>query len=73
MPFAVTTVSGRGRNDWIGPAGCAMFTLPLRVSCDSQLGGRASFLQHLATLSVVHAVRSMPGFQVRLGLDQSEV
>ncbi|XP_044078365.1 biotin--protein ligase isoform X3 [Siniperca chuatsi] len=54
---------GRGRNAWLSPLGCAMFTLRVQVELNSRLGQRIPFLQHLAALAVVEAVRTLPGYQ----------
>uniref|UniRef100_A0A671TS08 Holocarboxylase synthetase n=1 Tax=Sparus aurata TaxID=8175 RepID=A0A671TS08_SPAAU len=54
---------GRGKNVWLSPLGCAMFTLRVQVELSSRLGQRIPFLQHLAALAVVEAVRTLPGYQ----------
>ncbi|XP_077402870.1 biotin--protein ligase isoform X2 [Vanacampus margaritifer] len=54
---------GRGRNAWLSPLGCAMFTLCVQIKLSSRLGQRISFLQHLAALAVVEAVRTLPGYE----------
>nr|XP_019962192.1 PREDICTED: biotin--protein ligase [Paralichthys olivaceus] len=54
---------GRGKNTWLSPLGCAMFTLKIQVELSSRLGQRIPFLQHLAALAVVEAVRTLPGYQ----------
>lgn len=54
---------GRGRNAWLSPLGCAMFTLAVQVELNSALGRRIPFLQHLVALAVVEAVRTLPGYQ----------
>ncbi|GAA6226812.1 biotin--protein ligase [Lates japonicus] len=54
---------GRGRNAWLSPLGCAMFTLRVQVELSSRLGQRIPFVQHLAALAVVEAVRTLPGYQ----------
>ncbi|KAM9728585.1 biotin--protein ligase isoform 1-T1 [Menidia menidia] len=54
---------GRGRNAWLSPLGCAMFTLRVRVELSSKLGQRIPFLQHLVALAVVEAVCTLPGYQ----------
>ncbi|XP_069021114.1 biotin--protein ligase [Embiotoca jacksoni] len=54
---------GRGRNAWLSPPGCAMFTVRVQVELSSRLGQRIPFLQHLAALAVVEAVRTLPGYQ----------
>lgn len=56
--------AGRGRNAWLSPLGCAMFTVGLQVELSSKLGRRIPFLQHLAALAVVEAVRTLPGYEV---------
>lgn len=58
--------AGRGRNAWLSPLGCAMFTLSVQVELSSRLGQRIPFLQHLAALAVVEAVRTLPGYQVSI-------
>ncbi|XP_057677605.1 biotin--protein ligase isoform X1 [Corythoichthys intestinalis] len=54
---------GRGRNAWLSPLGCAMFTLCVQIKLSSRLGQKISFLQHLAALAVVEAVRTLPGYE----------
>ncbi|CAN9501495.1 unnamed protein product [Ophioblennius macclurei] len=54
---------GRGKNAWLSPPGCAMFTVSVQVALSSQLGQRIPFVQHLAALAVVEAVRTLPGYQ----------
>lgn len=61
----VYCTAGRGGNKWLSPLGCGMFTLHLQVAVSSRLGQRISFLQHLAALAVVEAVRTLPGYEVR--------
>ncbi|KAM6970067.1 biotin--protein ligase [Aplochiton taeniatus] len=54
---------GRGGNSWLSPLGCAMFTTQLQVPVSSRLGQGIPFLQHLAALAMVEAVRTLPGYQ----------
>ncbi|XP_054873360.1 biotin--protein ligase isoform X3 [Amphiprion ocellaris] len=54
---------GRGKNAWLSPLGCAMFTLRVQVELSSRLGQKIPFLQHLAALAIVEAVRTLPGYQ----------
>ncbi|KAK0148789.1 Biotin--protein ligase [Merluccius polli] len=54
---------GRGGNAWLSPLGCAMFTLHVKVALGSRLGQRIPFLQHLAALAVVEAIRTLPGYE----------
>lgn len=56
---------GRGGNAWLSPVGCALSTLLVSVPLRSPLGQRIPFVQHLMSLAVVEAVRSVPGYQVR--------
>ncbi|XP_036896515.1 biotin--protein ligase isoform X2 [Sturnira hondurensis] len=58
-----TQGKGRGRNAWLSPVGCALSTLLVRVPLRSPLGQRVPFIQHLMSLAVVEAVRSIPGYQ----------
>uniref|UniRef100_A0A1A8DHD6 Holocarboxylase synthetase (Biotin-(Proprionyl-Coenzyme A-carboxylase (ATP-hydrolysing)) ligase) n=1 Tax=Nothobranchius kadleci TaxID=1051664 RepID=A0A1A8DHD6_NOTKA len=58
-----TQGKGRGRNAWLSPVGCAMFTVRVQVELRSRLGRRIPFLQHLAALAVVEAVCTLPGYQ----------
>lgn len=64
VAFAGVAPVGRGRNAWLSPLGCAMFTVGLQVELGSRLGRRIPFLQHLAALAVVEAVRTLPGYEV---------
>uniref|UniRef100_A0A914WUU0 BPL/LPL catalytic domain-containing protein n=1 Tax=Plectus sambesii TaxID=2011161 RepID=A0A914WUU0_9BILA len=62
---------GRGRsgNQWLSPAGCAMFSFNLRISLNSKLGRAAGFIQHLLAVSVVDGICSIPemkGFPLKL-------
>ncbi|XP_036983104.2 biotin--protein ligase isoform X4 [Artibeus jamaicensis] len=58
-----TQGKGRGRNAWLSPVGCALSTLLVCVPLRSPLGQRIPFVQHLMSLAVVEAVRSIPGYQ----------
>ena len=59
-----TSGKGRGGNVWISPVGCAMFTLHVKVDLHSALGQKLAYLQHIASLAVVEAVRCKPGYEV---------
>ena len=52
---------GRGTNNWLSPPGCLQFSLVLRAK--KELGPQLVFVQYLFGLSVVEAVRNMPGYQ----------
>ncbi|XP_054556259.1 biotin--protein ligase [Talpa occidentalis] len=54
---------GRGRNAWLSPLGSAVTTLLVSIPLRSPLGQRIPFVQHLMSLAVVEAVRSLPGYQ----------
>uniref|UniRef100_A0A8D1G5K2 BPL/LPL catalytic domain-containing protein n=2 Tax=Sus scrofa TaxID=9823 RepID=A0A8D1G5K2_PIG len=58
-----TQGKGRGSNAWLSPVGCALSTLLLTIPLRSQLGQRIPFVQHLMSLAVVEAVRSIPQYQ----------
>ena len=61
----ISSVLGRGGNQWLSPPGCAMFSLHVRVPLQSELGRRLAYLQHIAALAVIEGVRTLPGCQVR--------
>jgi hypothetical protein len=44
--------------------GCALSTLLVSIPLRSQLGQRIPFVQHLMSVAVVEAVRSIPEYQV---------
>ena len=54
---------GRGGNAWLSPVGCAMFTLHLPLSMDTELGRRVSIIQHLVALSIVESVVERSGYE----------
>ncbi|KAM5179725.1 biotin--protein ligase isoform 1-T2 [Mantella aurantiaca] len=58
-----TQGKGRGGNVWLSPKGCALMTLHVSISLSSPLGQRIAFIQHLMSLAVVEAVRSLPGYE----------
>ncbi|XP_004697389.1 biotin--protein ligase isoform X1 [Echinops telfairi] len=58
-----TQGQGRGRNAWLSPVGCAISTLLVSIPLKSQLGQRIPFVQHLMSVAVVEAVRSLPGYE----------
>lgn len=51
---------------WLSPAGCMMFSLHVRIPFASNLGQRPPYLQHIASLAAVEAVRSQPGYEVMI-------
>ncbi|XP_033611858.1 biotin--protein ligase [Fukomys damarensis] len=58
-----TQGKGRGPNAWLSPLGCALSTVLVSVPLRSQLGQRIPFVQHLMSLAIVEAVRSIPEYQ----------
>ena len=54
---------GRGGNSWLSPAGCMMFSLHVSIPLRSNLGHSLPYLQHIAAVSMVKAVRDIPGYQ----------
>ncbi|KAH0951438.1 hypothetical protein HN011_009394 [Eciton burchellii] len=63
IPRQQTQAQGRGRNIWLSPMGCAMFTLQVHISKNSFLGGRIPLLQHIAAVAVISAIRSIAGYE----------
>ncbi|XP_076762420.1 holocarboxylase synthetase-like protein [Xylocopa sonorina] len=53
----------RGKNIWLSPKGCAMFTLQLHISIKTVLGNRISILQHLVSVAIISAFKSLPGYE----------
>ncbi|OXU28555.1 hypothetical protein TSAR_010405 [Trichomalopsis sarcophagae] len=58
-----TKGEGRGKNVWLSPEGCAMFSLQIHIPFNSILGERISLIQHITSVAVVSAVRSIPDYQ----------
>ena len=56
--------AGRHDNAWLSPKGCMMFSVPLAVQPQSRLHGHLSLLQYIVALSVVSAIRTVPGYEV---------
>lgn len=54
-----TNGRGRGQNVWISPQGCAMTSFQLSYSLKSPQGQKATLLQHLVSLAVVHSLKDM--------------
>ena len=51
-------------NVWLSPKGSMMFSTVLTVQLWSRLFKKMSLLQHIVALSVVSAVRTIPGYEV---------
>ena len=49
---------------WLSPAGCMMFSLHVQFPFESNLGQRLPFLQHIASLAAVEAIKAKPGYEV---------
>ncbi|XP_068919048.1 biotin--protein ligase isoform X1 [Petaurus breviceps papuanus] len=58
-----TQGKGRGGNVWLSPLGCSLSTLHICIPLHSNLGQRIPYVQHLMSLAVVEAVRSIPEYQ----------
>lgn len=56
---------GRGRsgNVWMSPEGCAMFSLRMQFSLQSELGRHLSIFQHIVALATVLAAKKLPRCQ----------
>ena len=57
-------IIGRGGNAWLSPDGCICFSFPLHIELDSNLGQRLPFVQHIAALAAVDAIRNIKGYEV---------
>lgn len=69
IPSEQTGGRGRGGNVWLSPKGCAMFSIQLHVPMDSVIARALPLVQHLVAVSVVSAVRSLPGYEsIDIGL-----
>ena len=62
----LSLVTGRGGNQWISPKGCMMFSFSLSIPSSSRLSRYSSILQHITSLSVVSAIRTIPGYEVSM-------
>ncbi|XP_069191803.1 uncharacterized protein [Procambarus clarkii] len=62
LPTQQTHGKGRSGNSWLSPLGCVMFTSQLHIALSSNLGQHLTFLQHLAAMAIVQAVREHPGY-----------
>ncbi|KAM9033758.1 biotin--protein ligase isoform X1 [Sarcophilus harrisii] len=65
VAIAAQQTQGKGRdgNVWLSPIGCSLSTLHLQIPLYSHLGQRIPFVQHLMSLAVVQAVRSIPEYE----------
>jgi biotin--protein ligase len=63
-PGQQTKGKGRGGNVWLSPKGCMMFSCPLKFPVLSNISKKASIIQHIVALSVVTAIRTIPGYEV---------
>ncbi|OAD57207.1 Biotin--protein ligase [Eufriesea mexicana] len=54
---------GRSKNIWLSPIGSALFSLQIHVPTDTILGRRISILQHLVSVAIVSAFKSLPGYE----------
>lgn len=65
IPGQQTGGTGRARNRWLSPIGCAAFSLQMHVPLDSNMGLHLSMIQHLVMVAVVAAVKKLTGCEVR--------
>lgn len=49
---------------WLGPKGCAMFSVQVHIPRDSYLGSHITILQHIVTVAIITAVKDRPGYEV---------
>lgn len=64
LKFKVRTLTSSFFPKWLSPEGCLMFSLQLHVPMSSPLGQKIPLIQHLIAVSVVLAVRTLPGYEV---------
>lgn len=64
IPRQQTKGIGRGKNLWLSPEGCLMFSLQLHISLQSVLGRHISLLQHLMATAVLKGILVFPGYEV---------
>lgn len=62
IPRQQTQGTGRSKNQWLSPEGCAMFSMQLHVPLSSPLGQRITLVQHLVAVAIVHGIISLPGY-----------
>lgn len=65
IPRQQTDGTGRSKNRWLSPIGCAAFSLQMHIPLDSNMGMHLSMIQHLVMIAVVSAVKKMNGCEVR--------
>ena len=60
-------------SDWVGyemvnPRGSAMFSSLIKVALKCRLGQRIGYMQHIAAIAVIEAVRTKCGHEVSVGV-----
>ncbi|XP_037948879.1 biotin--protein ligase isoform X2 [Teleopsis dalmanni] len=58
LPRQQTEGVGRSNNQWLSPIGCAMFSLQLHISLNSNLGSRLPLIQHIIGVAIVNALKT---------------
>jgi len=58
-----TEGKGRSGNVWLSPIGCMMFSLCICIPCSTVLGQKIPFVQQIAAVAFVKAVRDEPGYE----------
>ncbi|XP_067122410.1 biotin--protein ligase isoform X2 [Centruroides vittatus] len=54
---------GRGKNQWLSPRGCAIFTLYVSIPMKSKLGQTISFFQHIVSISLIEGIVLKKGYE----------
>ena len=54
---------GRGENHWISPQGSVSFSYSFSISTDSRLFSYLGYVQHLASLAIVKAIKAQPSLE----------
>ncbi|KAK9874227.1 hypothetical protein WA026_002579 [Henosepilachna vigintioctopunctata] len=69
IPRQQSAAVGRSNNVWLSPVGSACFSLQLHVPLSSPLGRMLSIVQQLVIVSIVEAIKKIPGYEkLNLGI-----
>ncbi|KAF7989764.1 hypothetical protein HCN44_008438 [Aphidius gifuensis] len=63
IPRRQTQGQGRGKNIWLSPIGCAMFTIQIHIPINSYIGCHLPILQNLVSVAIISAVKTLPGYE----------
>ncbi|XP_031834057.1 holocarboxylase synthetase-like protein isoform X2 [Nomia melanderi] len=63
IPYQQSKGRGRDKNQWLSPKGSGTFTLQVHIPTNSILGQHISILQHVVSVAIVSAIRSLPEYE----------